>query len=71
LKQNLNRCIAFSKECGGGDFYTNGTLEIGLKKYVKLAGDTYDNKGWMFMIVELRHNKMLKAWIEASRGVVR
>jgi hypothetical protein len=29
------------------------------------------NKSWMFMIVELRYNKMLKAWIEASRGVVR
>ena len=26
---------------------------------------------WMFMVVELRYNKMLSAWVEASRGVVR
>ena len=26
---------------------------------------------WIFMIIELRYNKMLGAWIEASRGAVR
>jgi ankyrin repeat protein len=76
LPENVKRCIRVDVEQGGGHLYTRGTFERGMKKYLKLVREELvkggeGNKSWMFMIVELRYNKMLKAWIEASRGVVR
>ena len=57
-----------------GTFFTRGTFEAGIKeKALALDQQVHGTAKsvWIFMVIELRYNKMLNAWIEASRGVVR
>ena len=56
----------------------NGSKIERRRKEISSVGGCGDGDGttataskWMFMVVELRYNKMLSAWVEASRGIVR